>query len=297
MNLQQVKNDLLHSYQRLWEHPLLTLFTASVIGVSLALPLGFYILMGQLMGFLDGWDADKRITLYLEKEILVAEAEDFVAAIEQLPEVASVQLVDKQQGILEFTDRLGFDETFRLDVNPLPHVLIVNPAIKEEQPLRALYGKLSELPGVEMAQLDLEWVSRLSAIIGMGWKIVIVLALGFSLALVLVVYNAVRLSLEHRRQEVSVMELLGAPFLFIARPYLYSGLIFGFLGSLTALLIVQGVYFWLDSSVDNLLALYGGSSTGLSVDWVSSMSLFCVAIGLSMVSALVAVYIALFSSS
>ena len=249
--------DIKLSYLRLWEQPILTWLTCAVIGLSLALPFGLFLLVSQLLAFAAGWESENQMTLYLYPEVELVEAQQLSDEIMRLPQIDQVKLISKQQGWRKFSETTGLGETLaQLSDNPLPHVLVVVPNSMDESVLGPLRQRLARYPLVDTAQLDLQWLQKLNAALNLGSKVVAALALGFSLAVLLVVYNTIRFALEHRIREIEILKQLGASALFIARPYLISGVWLGFIGGVLALLAVQGVYYWLHYSISLVTALY-----------------------------------------
>jgi len=115
------------------------------------------------------------------------------------------------------------------------------------------------MPKVDFAQFDLAWLKRLYAILRIVERGVLVLAALLAAGVVLVVGNTMRLGIENRRQEIEIAKLFGATDAFIRRPFLYSGLLYGTLGGVIALLLVWTCFMLLGEPVQRLTALYSGS--------------------------------------
>lgn len=295
-----IKKDFHTSYLRLWEQPVLTWLTCSVIALSLALPLSLYLLVSQLVVFTEGWQAENQMMVYLNPSVELSEAQSMAARINGMSAVANVQLISKEQGLESFAQDESVGQVFsHFDTNPLPHVLVVIPNSMDETVLQPLLNRLNALMGVDSVQLDLQWLQKLNAILALGWRIVLTLAIGFAVAVLLVVYNTIRLALEHRIREIQILDQLGASGLFIARPYLLSGAFLGVIGGILALLLVQGAYYWLEHSIVELASFYAVSGDGsvdgamdvvLGMSWPVGTGLVGIAVGLGFISAAIAVY-------
>ncbi len=77
-------------------------------------------------------------------------------------------------------------------------------------------------------------------------------------AVLLVVGNTLRLGIENRRREIEIAKLFGATDAFIRRPFLYSGLLYGLLGGLIALVLVWVSVLVLEQPIARLTDLYAG---------------------------------------
>jgi cell division transport system permease protein len=101
-------------------------------------------------------------------------------------------------------------------------------------------------------------VARLDAVVRFGQLLVALLAAILAAGLVAVVVNTIRLQVLARRDEVEVALLIGATPAFVARPFLWFGIVEGLLGAGVALALVEGALALLAAPAAELFALYGG---------------------------------------
>lgn len=242
-------------------HRLGTFMTVLVLGIAMVLPLGLWVTLDNLRS-LDLRQQDwSTITVFLKPGIDEETANDLAARIAR-ERGASVQTVSPEQGMAEFARESGFGQALdALDENPLPWVLLVTPQNDEgvglEQSATALAGWLESVGGVDLVRMDAKWLKRLAAILRFGDAIVAVLAVMFSLAVVVVVANTIRLDVAAHADEIEVLNLVGASSAFIRQPFLYSGFWYGLLGAFLALLLLAAALLYLAGPLDNLLDAYG----------------------------------------
>jgi cell division transport system permease protein len=251
---QQVAVD---SLDRLLGETASSLLTWAVIGIALALPLCLLLLMQNLQQFGSDIDDASQIALYMELEL----SEDSLQAISNdislHASVESVQLITSSQALADFQDASGFGDVLEgLDENPLPAVLLVNPATEDVAQVASLFAELEGLVGVDSAQLDMEWIQRLYSILNLAQRMTLVLAALLCVGVVLVVGNTVRLAIENRRPEIVVVKLVGGTDAYVARPFLYTGLWYGVGGGLIACLLVLLAQIMLQGSVSRMAGLY-----------------------------------------
>jgi cell division transport system permease protein len=119
--------------------------------------------------------------------------------------------------------------------NPLPASYEVRLRTGADAAVDALVAKVRQLPGIADVRYDRQWLSRLvaavSVIRGLGFALGILLAL----AAALTVANVVRLALHARRDEIDIMQLVGAPQMYIRGPFVMEGTLQGGLGAVVAL--------------------------------------------------------------
>ncbi|WP_303907183.1 permease-like cell division protein FtsX [Thiohalomonas denitrificans] len=267
-------NDTLHNWGarhlqtffyalgQMWRRPAAALMTAAVIGIALALPAGLHVGLKNVQHVLAGWDGATQVSLFLTANTDEASATDLRNQLEAQSGIAGVDYISRENALLEFRRLSGFGEALdALEENPLPAVLVVRPALSHNSPdqVEALLKEMRALPSVELAQLDMQWVKRLFALMEIGQRGVWVLAGLLSLAVLLVVGNTIRLSIQNRRDEIVVTKLIGGTDAFIRRPFLYTGFWYGLFGAIIAAVLVQASLAVLSGPVRDLAALYNSS--------------------------------------
>ena len=263
--------EALHeSSARLWRAPLATLLTIAVIGITLALPGGLYLAVDNTRQLARGWEANGQVSLFLKQQMSDADAQKLAEKIRRLPDVKSVSFISRAQALAEFKRHSGFGEALNLlERNPLPAVLVVQPAQLRPEALAKLTTELGQQAGVDIASLDLDWVRRLHAILEFARRAVAILAGLLGIAVLIIVGNTVRLAVLSRREEIEVTKLVGGTDAFIRRPFLYSGLLQGAFGGAAAFLFVAGALLLLSAPVQELAALYGARFEMSGLGWLA----------------------------
>ncbi|PSQ91378.1 MAG: hypothetical protein BRD57_04600, partial [Proteobacteria bacterium SW_6_67_9] len=155
----------------------------------------------------------------------------------------------------------GFDRALAaLARNPLPAVVVVEPAGTDQRSTDALASmtqRLEGIAGVDRAQLDVEWVERLFALLSLLERAVSAVGALLGLGVLLIVGNTIRLEILNRRAEIEVTKLIGASNAFIRRPFLYSGLLYGLGGGLVAWALLAVGRWALAGPTQRLAAAYG----------------------------------------
>ena len=250
--------------------PLATLLTLTVIGITLALPSGLYVMLDNLERVRAGWDRGAQASLFLKRTMTEAGAHKLAQQIRAMSSVAGVDYISRDAALAEFKKQSGFGAALNaLDSNPLPAVLVVrltaesNPAAAE-----SLIATFVRLPGVDLAQLDIEWLRRLAALLQLAERAVALLAAVLSLAVLLIIGNTIRLAVVNRQTEIEIIQLVGGTAGFVRRPFLYSGLLHGLLGGLFAWLLVEAGLLLLSGPARELAGLYSSSFalTGLGAE-------------------------------
>ncbi|MEO7072713.1 MAG: permease-like cell division protein FtsX [Rhodanobacter sp.] len=247
------------SLRRLASRPLGSLLTVAVMGLALALPLAFFLLLGNVHKLGDALGQNQAISVFLAPGQDAAQAQRLASAIGARAEVATVNIKTPKQGMDELAHMQGFSGALdMLDDNPLPYVLLVTPRATDAGSATRLVGEVGGMPGVEVVRDAGSWRQRLDALLGVGNRVVLVLASLLALAALLVVGNTVRVDIASRSQEIGVLVLIGASAAFVRRPYLYAGAWYGLFGGALAALIAAGIEWSLAAPVRELSAAYAG---------------------------------------
>lgn len=239
--------------------PLASLFTCSVIGVALVLPVLLALLLNNLQAVNLGWDGSAQITLFFVDETDEQTASAWAQQLEKRANITAVTFIDRDRALAEFTTAMDMASTLDyLDENPLPHSAIVTPhsSLKSLADLQALEQQLAQTDLIDSSVLDVLWLQRLQALTAFMERSVWLIATMLALAVILILGNTIRLAIESRREEIIVLKLVGGTNAFVCRPFLYLGCFFGLGGSVIAILLAQLVMSLLNAPIRALAQSY-----------------------------------------
>ena len=248
------------SLRRLASRPLGSLLTIAVMGLALALPLAFYLLLGNVQKLGDALGQSEAISVFLQPGQSAQQAQLLARQLGERPEVAKVIVKTPQQGMDELARMQGFSGALlTLDDNPLPYVLQLQPhAGTSASMIEQLAADVRAMHSVDMVQDSGNWRRRLDALLGVGNRAALVLASLLALAALLVVGNTVRMDIAGRSEEIGVLMLLGAGAAFVRRPYLYAGIWYGLFSGILATLLAVLIELVLAEPVARLSRAYDG---------------------------------------
>lgn len=273
-----------HSFNTLCAKPLATMMTVIVIAIALTLPTLFWVFTDNLSQLTSNWQRSGHISLFLQPTLTNQAQQDLLHQLQAEKGVEKAVLKTPDEGMSELQQQEGMQDIMRyLPVNPLPAVVEIIPAksVKTGLEIKQLFERLKQLPQVEQAKLDVEWINRLNALMGFAEKAAKALMLLLALAVVLVVGNTMRLALHNRHNEVRVLKLIGATDDYIVRPYLYSGIWYGLMGAVFAVLFVNIFMLSIAVAVQELALTYQMQypMLGLSVKQAYTIVLVAIVLG------------------
>jgi cell division transport system permease protein len=246
--------SLVSSLGRFFQRPFATLLTVGVMAMAIALPLAMGVAMDNLQRLSGTLQASREIGLFLRVDIDAPQAERLATELRARRDVAAVELKSPAEGLAEFRQLSGLGEAAAmLGDNPLPTVLRVTPVANGDR----IAADMRVRPEVELVQFDEGWRRRLDAWLQFGATLVLVIGAVLALGVLLVVGNTIRLDIGNRRDEIAVLQQLGATDGFIRRPFIYLGAWYGLSAGLAALALLAGVGLSLEPSLLILAASYG----------------------------------------
>lgn len=273
----------LFSLGELWRTPSASLLTIAVLGVSLTLPTTLHLLVKNVQQISDGFTDAAEISLFIKEDSSDKQIASLVHILQADKDIARVTWITKQQALTEFSQVSGFGSALSLLTdNPLPDVLLVLPKNTAAEQARQLLSRLQNERLVESGKLDIDWLTRLDAIVTLLRQAVLVIALLLLSAVLLIIGNTIRLSIMNKKDEIEVMKLVGATDAFIQRPFLYSGVWFGVFGGLLAFLIVEAMLWWLQTAISSVTSLYQSQFQLMSLGLAEFVGLMLIAITLGL---------------
>lgn len=254
----QHATESLRSLGRLRSSPASSLLTATVIGIALALPTGLSVLVDNARALSGAWDSALRMSVFLQHGSEPSTVDALAAELRAEAVIAEVEVILPERALAEFRERSGFGDALDLlEGNPLPPVLVVQPAAADPVALRALAERVGADPRVDQVVLDSRWLERFQTMISLVHRGLDMVALLLALAVIIIIGNTIRLDIQNHRQEIEVVKLVGGSDAFIRRPFLYTGLWYGAVGGLLAFVMVTVALWALAGPVARLAGLYG----------------------------------------
>ena len=237
----------------LWRGRRSGILSMATIAVALFVLGAFLLASSNLERLGEEWGRSAEMSIYLNDDATPADRQAVEALLAPGPIVAGHQFVSKDEALARFkatfSDLAGAVET--LEGNPLPASYEVRlqatpastPAIAE------LASRLEQTGGVSDVRYDRQWLDRVLSAVQTIQGVGLVLGAFLTFAAALTVANVVRLALWARRDELEIMQLVGAPQTFIRGPFVMEGVLQGGIGALLALaalavtfLVVRGRY-------------------------------------------------------
>jgi cell division transport system permease protein len=183
---------------------------------------------------------DVSVEAYFPPDTSQQETDATINKVEGWPEVSSVNYVSEEEALATFKDT--FADRPELYQNLEPGVLPASLQIQLENPTEAeqVAQRLEQEQGFAADNLSYpqQTIERLNSVTSyMIWGLYGATLL-FLISSVLLISNAIRLSIFARRKEIEVMKLVGASDGFVRTPFVFEGMVQGLIGAGLAALTV-----------------------------------------------------------
>lgn len=246
--------------QRFW----LRLSTWLVLSSCFSVLIGAALMSTNLERLLTLWGDEFQVTAYLAPDTGEDVIEGIRRRITAEATTGKVEFVGRERALKEFREQLasyapdlaGDEELLSLIPSSfqisLPSGL---PPEKHEAAVAEMAGFLGKIPGIEEVRYGQEWIKKYAGFVSAARGASFFVNLILLAAALLVIGNSVRASVEARRHEIEVYELVGATPAMIRKPFLTEGALLGGAAALTAVLVTTFAF----HSVRSLIAHELGS--------------------------------------
>lgn len=268
----------------LLRQPWSSLMTIVMIAITMMLAMLCWSATHQISVLGEYWQQSEHISLYLKQTLNEREQQHFLKQVQALSGVESAVLTTPAEGLALLSQQEGMQDIMQyMPQNPLPPVIQVIPSTRLQTPeeIKRFFQNFQHASEVDEVKFDTDWVERLYTVLGFLQQLVRFLMILFAVAVTLVIGNTLRLMIHNRYDEIRVLQLVGAPNQFIMRPFLYSGVWYGVLAAVLAIVFVDIFMVLLRTGVNQWAEYYHMHLTISLVPVSGMLGLIAAAMGLS----------------
>jgi cell division transport system permease protein len=246
---------LKEAFGSLWRNYFMTVAALVTVFLSIVVLGGILVFVFTTDALLKQVEQKVEITVYLKTKPdptseQISQLQDEIGG---WTEVKSVTFVSKDEALETvkgwFKDNP--DALENLSGNPLPasfQISLNNPQMAE-----VVAQRFSGNPIVDDVKFGADIAEKLFRFTASARNFMLIFIVLLGIVAVLLISNTIRLSIFARKREVEIMKLVGATNWFIRWPFIIEGVTVGFLGALTAVVIVLVLNSWLLGKLKNSL--------------------------------------------
>ena len=208
------------------------------------------------------------VTVYFTTTASTEQITQLQNSLKALPEVSSVSYVTREQALAAFQERHKGDQLTmqaleQLGENPLGASLEVrakNPSQYESiskflEAQQGSGGAGSAIDKINFFQ-NKAAIDRLTEIIMTSRNLGLAIALILGVASLLIAFNTIRLTIYTARDEIGVMNLVGASHWYVRGPFMIAGVLYGVISGVIVLVILYPLLIWLGPGSEQFLGAF-----------------------------------------
>jgi murein hydrolase activator len=231
----------------------------------------FMVAQENLQSMFQQWGDQVQINAYLDKALSPAEITLLHDRIQNFPEVERVRYISQAQAWKDFQAALGSQsnllEGLSQDVLPPSFEIFVKPFHRDSLLVETLANRLRKEKGLTTVEYPQESVDRISlGILIVEWAKWAIGAILFMITF-LIVGSVVRLGIAARKDEIELLQWLGASEELIQAPFVVEGLIQGVIAAGLSLLCLWTLLLLLRDQLLIPFGFFGSSGQLRFIDW------------------------------
>ena len=241
-----------------WRNAYVSMASVFVITIALFVIASTMLIDQLLTSSLQQLQAKVDVNVYFVPSAPESEIERIQTALEAMPEVSEVIYTSRDEALTLYRERnqnntVVLQSLDELGDNPLGASLAVRAVdttyyesianfLNEEKAKATPQTQIIDDFNYERNRVAIE---RLSGIIDAVERGSLITMAVLIIAAVMITFNTIRLAIYTAREEISVMRLVGASNMFIRGPFLLQGIMYGFVATVLALLMLYPIVIWI----------------------------------------------------
>lgn len=209
------------------------------------------------------------VTVYFTTDASYDQIMEVSKSVTALPEVASVTYVTRDQALQQFqarhqNDQLTMQALDELGGNPLGASLEIRAKKTSQYETIATFLSAQQTSGTGAGAAiskvnfyqNKTAIDRLTNVIDAAQKLGIAIAIVLALASVLITFNTIRLAIYTSRDEIGVMNLVGAGHWYVRGPFMVSGVLYGVVAGIIVLLVLYPLTIWVGPASEKFFGVF-----------------------------------------
>ena len=231
-----------YGFQNFWRNGLLSVATTLVLTLTLFTVSVFVAITLLANAAVQSINSRIDVVVYFNDEVSESDIDNIQAEVKSLPSVRETTYISKEEALDKWianTEDESLKNAITAENNPLPRSLEVKIADPQRTQEVADYFNQDRIkPLVHRVRYNKEVIDKVVRYTSAFKKIGLGLVVIFIIISIFVVFNTIRLAIYSRRDEIEIMQLVGATPSYIRWPFVVEGTLFGIFAALFASLII-----------------------------------------------------------
>lgn len=191
------------------------------------------------------------VSVYLKDSVTTSQRNKLISEVKGLNNVQSVSYISKDQALQTYKQQNASNLDLLLAIsqtdNPLPATLLIKP--KDPNKLQDLKNFL-ERPNIKALQSDVTSYSgdrktaidKISSAAVVLREAALIGVIIFTLVSILIIFNTIQMAIFNRRDEITIMRLLGANTNYIRGPFVVETMMYGIIAGIVSVIICGSLF-------------------------------------------------------
>ena len=226
----------------IWSNRMMSIASIGVLISCLVLTGSAELITLNVSSVVDEIGGENVTRVFLSQEVADLEAVYIQDEIGKIENVVKTEFVSKDDAIMEYQDTLREDifEQMQGDGNPLPNsvdVTLADLSLYDET-----MSEIKAIEGVDSIRDTREIAHKLTSLSTLVSYMSLAIVLALSLISVFIISNTIRMTMYARRFEISIMKSVGATDTFIRIPFVFEGMLIGFISGVIGSALLTVIY-------------------------------------------------------
>ncbi|HVC36611.1 MAG TPA: permease-like cell division protein FtsX [Candidatus Dormibacteraeota bacterium] len=192
------------------------------------------------------------ISVFLQDSVSDSSAKQLVSELQKLPNVKSVSYLNKQQALNSYIQQNANNQDLVAAAteagNPIPATILIKPRdLNKIQDIKDFLSK----PAIAKLQISgspsysgdrKKAIDNITHATNILRRIGVIAVIVFAVVCALIIFNTIQMAIFNRRDEITIMRLLGASTSYIRGPFVVESVTYGILSAIISVLLVNSAF-------------------------------------------------------
>lgn len=190
------------------------------------------------------------VSVFLKDEITLEQREEIVAGLDNQPHVKSVKYLSKEDVLKNYQRQNANNPELLTAIsstdNPLPATILVKPTdlnkINDIKVFLGQNGRADVIEDISYSGDRKTAIDKITHATNVLRQVGIFAVLLFALISVLIIFNTIQMAIFNRRDELTIMRLLGASTWYIRGPFVVENIVYGIFSAILSIAIIKVLF-------------------------------------------------------
>ena len=240
MRLNRLGYLIREGFRSITTHGFMSFASVTIIMACLIIMGSAALLTVNIDAAIKSLEDQNEVVAFVDETYTQEQAQALESAIAAIPNVSSVQFVDRVSAMNNFMSSYDKNLMEGIDETVFRHRYVVQ--LTDISLMAQTKAALENVEGVSKVNAHLDYAKSFVTVRNVVSVIALVLIAILTFISIFIMTNTIKLATFNRREEIAIMKMVGANNSFIRLPFVIEGLVLGILGGGLGFLAEMGLY-------------------------------------------------------